>query len=318
MKTVFSSSEIPHLWAHKTQSTGRNAQGNLYFENDSIFSYGRHYEIARHVQTKQGNAVLLNCESNSVTTNGQVSAVRQAIPPDVQVFCIPELTGNQVSGRMHEKTLKYYASQIEKHLLLAVRARSIHAKESNHETAQKLTAERNQYVRFFHLRLKPLADVPALDSDQLEQMKKKEAKRLKAETAKAKQARAERLLKLAGCIQDWRNGIGDSWALPYDVPTMLRINGDEIETSKGAKVPMSHAKRALTLVRAVISRGESWQTNGHTCHVGNYKLDRIETDGTLKAGCHVIARNEWELIAPALEAYQETETASRTAEQAAQ
>jgi hypothetical protein len=57
-------------------------------------------------------------------------------------------------------------------------------------------------------------------------------------------------------------------------------------------------------VRAVIGRGEAWQTNGHTCHVGHYRLDRIEANGTLKAGCHVIARDEWERIAPLLDAYQ--------------
>jgi hypothetical protein len=117
---------------------------------------------------------------------------------------------------------------------------------------------------------------------------------------------------LAVSIQAWRDG--QAISLPYNVPAMLRIAGNEIETSKGARVPLAHAKRALVLIRAVVSRGEAWATNGHTCHVGHYRIDSIEANGTVKAGCHVIARDEWERIAPALDAIptaeQETETNS--------
>jgi len=44
-KHVFGTGEIPHLWAHKVQDSARNARGNLYFENDTIFSYGGHFPI---------------------------------------------------------------------------------------------------------------------------------------------------------------------------------------------------------------------------------------------------------------------------------
>lgn len=65
VKQVYPTNEIPHLWAHKTQSNARNAQGNLYFDGDTIYSYGSHFAIARHVTNKSGkkNAVrMLNCE----------------------------------------------------------------------------------------------------------------------------------------------------------------------------------------------------------------------------------------------------------------
>jgi len=73
-----------------------------------------------------------------------------------------------------------------------------------------------------------------------------------------------------------------------------------VETSRGAQVPASHALRGLRFVRAVVARGEAFQTNGKTFHLGHYKIDRIETDGTLTAGCHVIPYSEIERIAPEL------------------
>src|SRR5258708_32172606 len=92
-KHVFDTGEIPHLWAHKVQESARNAQGNLYFENDTIFSYGSHFPIARHVvdnPTKKNPkpAVLFTTRSWSVTTSGHVYAVRSAIPRVVPVFLV--------------------------------------------------------------------------------------------------------------------------------------------------------------------------------------------------------------------------------------
>jgi hypothetical protein len=314
-RTVHPTNEIPHLWFHglgNGQTYAKNAQGNLYFQgeydNAKIFSYGSHYEIARKVTTKRGLAVLFNLEDSTVTTNGQKGLVRHAIPIETSVFYIPELTGNSVSPRMHTRNLESYSKRIESALLKAARAKSSWAKESNHDDAKQLTAERNAYVVFFGLRNKPLADVPALDSKAVEKIKQRESARIKQVSEKTKKRNAE-ALKLAADIEDWKAGRLAYGHFP-NTPAMLRISGDEIETSLGARVPVEHAKRALILVRAVVSRGETWQTNGHTCHLGNYKLDRIEADGTLRAGCHVIARQEWERIAPAIEAYSEASSDS--------
>jgi hypothetical protein len=305
-KEVFPTDEIPHLWFHayKTQEHARNSAGNLYFRGSSIFSYGSHFEIARHVETKRGNAVLLNTDSRSVTTTRHQSAVRQAIPDSATVFHVCH-TDIGYRADYHALNVKDYDSRIDSALLKAIRARSSWAKESNHGEAVRLRTERNSYAIFFGLRVKPLAPIPALDSKKIEVIKTKERERIRVESEKTKQEKAERLARAAEAIENWRNGLGDSYGLPYDAPTMLRIAGDEVQTSKGVRVPVSHAKRALILVRAVVGRGETWETNGHTCHVGVYKIERIEANGTAKAGCHVIPRDEWERIAPALDAISE-------------
>jgi hypothetical protein len=99
----------------------------------------------------------------------------------------------------------------------------------------------------------------------------------------------------------WREG-NPNVRLPWGADTLLRINGDEVETSRGARVPVSHAKRGLAFVRRVVASGQEYVRNGHTLHLGHYAIDRIETDGTLHAGCHVIKYPEIEALAPALEA----------------
>jgi hypothetical protein len=306
-KEVFPTDEIPHLWMHawKTQESARNAGGNLYFNGPSIFSYGSHFEIARHVETKRGSAVLFNTAKYSVTTARHQSAVRQAIPDNVAVFHVCRLDvpqSRQFSGETHAVNIKDYDSRIESALLKAIRARASYSKEYQHGLAVSLRAERNAYAVFFGLRIKPLASIPALDSKKIDAIKAKESERVKLESAETKRKKAERLEQMKEDISAWRQGNFESYRLPHDAPTMLRIAGDEVETSKGARIPVSHAKRALTLIRAVVARGEDWQTNGHTCHVGHYSLDRIEANGTLRAGCHVIARDEWEAIAPVLDA----------------
>jgi hypothetical protein len=78
---------------------------------------------------------------------------------------------------------------------------------------------------------------------------------------------------------------------------MLRIVGNEVETSRGARIPISHAKRGLAFVRQVIASGQEYRRNSHTLHLGHYAIDRIEINGTLHVGCHGISLQEIERIA---------------------
>jgi hypothetical protein len=100
-------------------------------------------------------------------------------------------------------------------------------------------------------------------------------------------------LTLPDRIAKWRDGQRVYGSLSQ-VPCMLRIQDETVETSWGARVPIDHARRVLKLVRACRSTGRTYQRNGHTVHVGNYAVDSISEQGTLTAGCHVI---EWQEIA---------------------
>ena len=47
-------------------------------------------------------------------------------------------------------------------------------------------------------------------------------------------------------------------------------------------------------------RGEPYQHNGHAEHAGQFRIDRIDVDGTLHAGCHTIKFDELERMARTL------------------
>ena len=98
-KHVFDTGEIPHLWAHRTQDDARNRQGNLHFTGDTIYSYGSHFPIARHVTNDAGErAVLFTTATYSVTTSSHCSAVRSAISSGIRVFHVSNVCHGRYSG----------------------------------------------------------------------------------------------------------------------------------------------------------------------------------------------------------------------------
>jgi hypothetical protein len=323
---VFSSGEIPHKWFHRTQDSARNSGRSLYFENDTIYSYGSHFPIARHVEgKKKRQAVLFTTQSHSVTTSGHCSAVRSSIPSNTLIFHVPNVNVSsdwQASVR-HQENIADYVKRIESAIVASARGRSSWTKESNQTGAVNLVAECKAYAAFFSLKLPKLPVVPALDSKEMQAIKTREAKNAAQKAEKTRLEKIERAKLEAQQAEQWRNGTYNGYL--YNQPVMLRIrtfNADEsaqfavsqVETSRGARIPVSHALRGLRFVRAVVARGEAFQTNGHKFHLGHYSIDRIDVDGTLTAGCHVISYAEIERIAPLLESMLAMESIEATPE----
>jgi len=312
-KHVFDTGEIPHLWAHRTQEEARNRQGNLYFTSDTIYSYGSHFPIARHVTNDAGErAVLFTTATYSVTTSSHCSAVRSAIPLGIAVFHVPNVchgrySGSELTADDHAGNLADYAERIEKYVITSARARSSYAKEWNHDRAVRLRDEAFAYRAFVGLPVPKIPEVPGLDSEALTAIRKREAKRAAEKAEQTKRERAEAIVHQQELITKWR--AGQYSGCLYDVPAMLRIGGNEVVTSRGARFPVSHAKRALAFVREVHESGQAYARNGRTIHLGPYALDRIEANGTVKAGCHVVSWQEIERIAPALDAVPTSATA---------
>jgi len=117
-KHVFDTGEVPHLWAHRTQEEARNRQGNLYFTGDTIYSYGSHFPIARHVTNDAGErAVLFTTATYSVTTSSHCSAVRSAIPSGMRIFHTPNVchgrySGSELTADDHAGNLADYTERI--------------------------------------------------------------------------------------------------------------------------------------------------------------------------------------------------------------
>src|SRR6266403_280024 len=140
-------------------------------------------------------------------------------------------------------------------------------KEYHHERAVELRKEALCYATFFGLADPAIDQVPDLNSEQMAAIKSREAKASAKKAAETKRKAEEDCIRWAAAAEQWRAGEYHH-TLPYSLPTMLRIEGDEVVTSRGARFPISHAKRGLSLVRAVMARAEDWRRNGHSCHLG--------------------------------------------------
>lgn len=315
-KTIYPTNEIAHLWAHQAVPVAYNPQRSFYFEGPTIFSYGPHFPIAMHVQNERGqSAVLLTEQTYSVTTAGHISKVRRAIPfPRATCFNVwhPTDARSDVIRRDYEIRIERKRASLD-----APKTRKTTKAQRGLEL-RSLIAEANRAAEFFGFDpFEPLdqADVDAALAVQAEYAAKLDETRKARRIARAIRLEAEQNSRRMGYEryrEIWKDTLLDCWRnrkpypermalLPHALDfAYLRVIGDEIETTLGARVPVEHVRRALPFVLRLIAKGDQWQRNGHTIHLGHYSLDRIDTDGTVYAGCHRIPRSEVEYIASVL------------------
>ena len=287
MRTVFDSSMVAHVWAQQTQEYGKNGTGNIYFRRDTIYSYGEHFPIARIVPRPHGQRVVyFTTRTYSVTTSGHMSTVRSALRDGETVFHLPPQAWDNSKA-----ALKEYAARIAAETLAASRARS--NQEWKIETAHATVSEANAYAKAHGLKTRFTHTFTAADL----QAARERARIANAEKAAARERRdAEQIARDAERLARWMAGEGEGWT-NFLGPVRLRIKGEEIQTSKGVRVPVTHAARVWRLVRACVTTGREYRRNGHTEHVGEFAIDHVAADGTLTAGCHTIAYAELARIA---------------------
>ena len=112
MRRVFSShSEVCHVWAQQTQSEGK--AGNIFFAGKSIYSYGRHFEMARFIDEE---TVFITSRGYSVSTAKHLSIVRRAVSHKT-VFEVPSFTD-------HAENVAHFITSAREQFDKAKRART--------------------------------------------------------------------------------------------------------------------------------------------------------------------------------------------------
>lgn len=302
MKIVVSSNEVCHLWAHKAQPEARNAKSSLFFRDSTIYSYGSHFPIARHVWDREEEnydnpraAVLFTSQEHSVTTARHKSAVRQAIPNRLPVFTVDDVMKRPTEKDVHQKETEA-AQQV-------LKARRARVNKSWHlDAAQRLLTEAQALNDFFALGVKvKTLDELGVTADAIAQARKEELE-------KARIAEARRVAEAQEALAQWIGGA--HVYVPHLRFSYARIEGNELITTKGARVPLSHVQKASKVVRKIIEAGKAWHTNGHKIPLGHYQLDSISEDGVLTAGCHVFERAEVLRILDLVDAWREVEELS--------
>lgn len=70
-------------------------------------------------------------------------------------------------------------------------------------------------------------------------------------------------------------------------PTLLRVSGDQIHTSRGATFPAEHGLAAWPFILRAYQMREPWYPKATTgAALGHYRIDSVDADGMVHAGCH--------------------------------
>lgn len=286
--------DVCHVWAHQLQSDAR--YGNIFFSGDTIYSYGSHFPIARHHKTKDGRpCILFTTRGYSSSTSCHMGQVSEAIPPNVAVFHVSD-----VSAKPNIKQLTEYADRIANTSLAATRAKSRQSELISQ--LRGLVNEGNAFAEAFGFKTR--FDMPAnldemtkLAAERDAQRKRESAAQQRAEKRKQDKERAKKLADITA----WQNG-GKGHCPSLGGMAYLRLSADGklVETSRSAIIPVKHVNRVATLILRKAIAGKEWKSNGEVIRVGEYQLDCIKADGTVRVGCHDFARSEIERFAAVL------------------
>lgn len=105
---------IAHLWANEKKESANGS--NFFFEGESIYSYGYHFEAGRIVRNKRGEkAYLINSIHYSSTTSKHQYFVRSAIPTDSKIFSVGYNMSNTGNMAFVTSKLESIKDAIEKY-----------------------------------------------------------------------------------------------------------------------------------------------------------------------------------------------------------
>lgn len=295
-RQVWPIDQVMHLWAHQSQDSARSSQGNVFFEGDTIYSYGYHFPMARLFTNKRGKRLaIVTTKRYSSTTAGHVSGTRSALHglmPIIQssrLGLVPSLT--VIKAR--------FSSEVETILRISkVTSSARMTWERNRLLATE--AEYNSLLKFLNRKPKTLLtkDIAAKVALHLDARLKRYLELNTPEMIAKREEASERKrrLKLAEDIEAFKSGstISRLRDLRY---ALIRIDGDEIVTTKGARVQKEHALllyRALKQGRDIVGRS-----------VGPFKIDKVDGldthDPVIQAGCHTFRLSD---IEPVLQSIQ--------------
>ena len=289
MRIVLDShSEVCHVWAQQTQDEGRS--GNMFFKGKTIYSYGRHFPIARFVDE---NTVLFTSKDYSVSMSKHKSYVRRAIRSGVKVFCVPDI--NAFDENTHKANLEYLLSMMNETAETAVRSRK-YTESLLRYSLEYLTTAR-EYRDYFNIDYL-LPDNPP----KMEEVKEKIKQQAKAESerkaALREKQKGDRIFFESNILPLWRKGEvfekdgikANMWyAFGLYDHEFLRIkkeNGTKaiVETSKDVSVLVKYDKKVLPFVdeicRACLDCIENKAEKTYNLKINEYyTLKRIDENG---------------------------------------
>lgn len=293
MKTVFNNAGLAHPWAHQLQETGRTSCGNYFFDGGTIYSYGSHFAIARHVTNQKGEkAILFTTRTYSHSTQRHISLTLRAIPADTLVLYVRD-----PSRRPTLQDMTTYEEAAATAHLKAKRARLDWSKQRHAAEAVRQLQHARDIAVFFGLPYE-LPELAALEQRLLENQAALKAR----EAAEQKERGAKEREWIAEFMQGVRRYVQHAVTSP-----VLRLSGEVVQTSLGVDVPLADAKRAWGAVMPLIDAGQTYNAPGvyaadPAMKVGGFRVDYVDPNGNVRAGCHQFLRAEVQRFGAILDA----------------
>ena len=268
-KVLRNTDEVIHIFAQRTQKEGRNQSSSIFFFKDKIYSYGYHYLLGEFIDDK---AIYINDKGYSRTTQKHIGKLSYATNHYMQFFateCNVDLVYDEVMNLLWkiEASRKPQTKQryINRVVYLADKMTQCHTYNQNTETIE---GDKFKSIIKYAKIVKDETQLIDLECDLNEA--KKEAQRLKRARTQ------EQITKF------YEGEINYLSSVPH---ALLRLSkdGDTIETSRGANVPLNEAK----ILYHRINTGKCIKG----FKIGHYTAIGIK-DNTIKIGCHDIKLDE--------------------------
>jgi hypothetical protein len=262
MRTKYSSnSELSHVWANDPDPSIGKSANSMSCQNGKLYSYSTC--IAQII----GDTVIYNTASYSVTTSKQQGYMQSAtshyskkIYLDIPRRGLDSLVFNQRD--FEEIVIKPNANKANDLLVKASRSKKYATLYSGQ--AFSIIKNLEKYALFTGL----FYSCP--DIDDLQELAIKADKEAKA---LEKIRRAERIKEQEEALINWRKG--EDVRNRFEI-TALRIKDDEIQTTKGARIPLDHAIKFWGLIKSWHDKGVSYVKDHHSINLGHYTVNKFD------------------------------------------
>ena len=275
MKT---NSEISHIWANNLEYKGK--QGSLFFNGNTIYSYGYHFPIAMHLDSE---TVLFTNRSYSNSTAKHIGLVRSAVSHKTIIYC------NRPDSN-HKLNIEAFILQITNEALKLVKAKK---PEIYLQNIEYIKNDLNKYLAYFKIKL------TKKQKDSID-IKTKEDYTKKLEILKIKEAKEKQLIINKGkklfplFVNQFRNGLKNEFTytekellntyyISINSPALFKIENDNLVSNKGVKIPVKIAKKYLD------------RYFNNTLKTADKITDFVVNEITanyITIGCHYITRSE--------------------------
>lgn len=264
--------ECAHAWANRT-GRKRNA-GRVFYEGDTIYSYGHHFAIARWVNVKGQDLVLFTSRGYSASTAKHKTIVHRAIPLGATVVEVndPARFDPKSSARDHlDKAVELAAK--------ALRRRVEEYAAWDRNTAASHVEQARRIVALWDVEGVTIPDtLVALAATARED----------ARLAAIVEAQRKRDASIAArtSIRAWLQGI--TGLRPHHTPTpYVRVDGNRVQTSWGVEAPLALALRVFRKAQEVRGQGLKQPLMVAESFL-NYGAAYVNPNGDIRVGCHLI------------------------------